>query len=46
MPEVGVVGDWISSEVSNPDVFTKIAVFESFERNDIGLSAPGGGDIE
>jgi hypothetical protein len=46
VPEVGLVGDWISPRVSDPDVFAKIAVFESFDRRDIGLSAPGGGDIE
>ena len=46
MPEVEVVGDWVSPKVSSPDVFVKIAVFESFERSDIGLNAPGGGDVE
>jgi len=46
MPKVGVVGDWISSRVSNPDVFARIAVFEIFERSDIDLVALGGGDVE
>ena len=45
MPEVGVVGDWISSRVSSPDVFA-VAVFENFERSDVDFSAPGGGDVE
>ena len=46
MPEVGLVGDWISLEVSNPDVFVVIIVLESFDRSDTCLSAPGGGDVE
>lgn len=46
MPEVGVVGDWISPWEFNPDVFTEIAVFESFERSDRDLNVPGGGDVE
>lgn len=46
VPEVEVVGDWISPGFSSPDVFARIAVFESFERSDVGLSAPGGGDVE
>jgi len=46
MPEFGVVGDWFSPTVSNPDGLPNIAVFESFKRSDVGLSTPGGGDIE
>ena len=46
MPEVGVVGDWLSPTVSNPDDLPCIAVFESFKRSDVGLSAPGSGDVE
>ena len=46
MVEVGVVGDWVSPRVSNPDVFAKIAVFESFKRSDVGLNGPSGGDVE
>jgi len=32
--------------VSSPDVFARIAVLEIFERSDVDLVAPGGGDIE
>ena len=41
-----MIGDWISLRVSNPDVLARMAVLESFERSDVGLSAPGGGDVE
>ena len=46
MAEVGVVGDLVSPTVSNPDGLAKIAVFESFKRSEVGLSTPGGGDVE
>ena len=46
MPEVGVVGDWLSPTVSNPDGLPIIVVFESFKRSDVGLSTPGVGDVE
>ena len=46
VPEMGMIGDWISLRVSNPDVLARMAVLESFERSDVGLSAPGGGDVE
>ena len=46
MVEVGLIGDWISPKLSNPDVFAMIAVFESFDLSDAFLSAPGDGDVE
>ena len=46
VPEVGLVGDWISLKVSNPDVFAMITPFESFDRSDTCFSTPGGGDVE
>lgn len=45
-PEVGVVGDRASPTASSPDVLARIADFESFKRSDVGLNAPGDGDVE